>query len=154
MNGTVLPQASLFLGIIPALVILYFSLKGYEGQYKEKNMFISFLIGIIAGFISVIIEQVTIGVGIFFIVLFPLLEQLFKTIFLNIRRLQEKQVTIIYGLTLGLGFGSVPLSPILRAIRKANASCFIPVGVGIFFLFNQSIISWNGGCLPGPLPIP
>ena len=32
---------------------------------------------------------------------------MFKTIILNIGRLQEKRETVIYGLTLGLGFGSV-----------------------------------------------
>ena len=40
-------------------------------------------------------------------ILFPLLEQLFKTIVLNIGRFQEKRETTIYGLTLGLGFGSI-----------------------------------------------
>ena len=46
-------------------------------------------------------------------------EQLFKTIVLNIGRLQLKKETTIYGLSLGLGFGSV-FTPFL--IIASNAS--------------------------------
>ena len=107
MANIMLPQASLFLGIIPALILLYISLKGYEGHYKDKFVFLSFVAGIVAGFISVLVETFTMAVGIFFIILFPVLEQLFKTIILNIGRLQGKKETVIYGLSLGLGFGSI-----------------------------------------------
>lgn len=107
MSDPVLPQASLFLGIIPALFILYISLKGYDGHYKDKNIFLSFMFGIIAGFFSFLIERMTTSVYLYFIVLFPVLEQLFKTMLLNIRRLHQKKETIIYGLSLGLGFGAM-----------------------------------------------
>lgn len=107
MSNFVLPQASLFLGIIPALILLYISLKGYEGHYKDKNIFLSFVAGIIAGAVSILIEIRTFEVGILFIILFPALEQLFKTVILNIGRLHEKRETTIYGLSLGLGFGSI-----------------------------------------------
>jgi hypothetical protein len=132
MSDVILPQASLFLGIIPALILLYISLKGYEGHYKDKNIFLSFVFGIIAGFISAIIEIFTVAVGILFIVLFPILEQLFKTIILNIGRLQEKRATVVYGLSLGLGFGSifVPLSLIVANIQTVDLFLFISVVVG------------------------
>ena len=114
-----LPQALLFLGIIPALILIYISLKGYEGYYKDKIVFITFVIGIITGFISIIIEAYTAAVGILFIILYALLEQLFKTMFLNLRRFHGKKETTIYGLSLGLGFGSVfiPSSLILLNIQ-------------------------------------
>ena len=124
-----LPQAMLFLGIIPALILLYISLKGYEGIYKDKTIFLTFVFGIIAGFISVLIEYYTIGVGILFIILFPLLEQLFKTMILNIRRLQQKRETTIYGLSLGLGFGSIfiPFSIISSGVQGALDSYSIAI---------------------------
>ena len=119
MNDFILPQASLFLGIIPALILLYISLKGYEGYYKDKVIFLTFVIGLIIGVITVIIEAYTAAVGIYFIILFPILEQLFKTIILNIGRFHGKKETPIYGLSLGLGFGSVfiPSSLILLNIQ-------------------------------------
>lgn len=132
MSDGILPQASLFLGIIPALILLYINLKGYEGHYKDKNIFLSFVFGIIAGFISAIIEIFTVAIGILFIILFPILEQLFKTIILNIGRLQEKRATVVYGLSLGLGFGSifVPLSIIMANILPVDLFLFISVIVG------------------------
>lgn len=102
-----LPQALLFLGLIPALILMYISLKGYDEIYKPKTVYITFVIGIIAGFIALIIEFYTREVGLLLIILFPVLEQLFKTIILNIGRLQRKRETTIYGLSLGLGFGSM-----------------------------------------------
>jgi RsiW-degrading membrane proteinase PrsW (M82 family) len=122
MNGYVLPQASLFLGIIPALILLYLSLKGYEGYYKDKNIFLTFVIGIILGFISCLFEIFTIGIGLLFIILFPIFEQLFKTIILNTGRFHGKKETVIYGLSLGLGFGSIftPLSLIISNIQTSD----------------------------------
>jgi len=106
MNSFIV-QTSLFIGIIPALVLLYIGLKGYDGYFKDKLIFLTFIVGIIIGTITVAIEYFTRTVGVFYILLFPILEQLFKTIVLNLGRFQEKQETTIYGLSLGLGFGSV-----------------------------------------------
>ena len=113
------PQALLFLGIIPALFLLFISLKGYDGYYKEKTIFLTFVAGLIIGVIAVIIEAYTAAIGLFYIVLFPVLEQLFKTIVLNIGRFHGKKETPIYGLSLGLAFGSIfiPSSLILLNIQ-------------------------------------
>ena len=104
-----IPQASLFLGIIPALALLYISLKGYEGYYKDKYIFLTFVLGLIIGFFSAIARLLINPLPglIIFIILFSIFEQLFKTIFLNYKKLQDSKVLIIYGLSLGLGFGSV-----------------------------------------------
>jgi hypothetical protein len=130
--NTFIPQASLFIGIIPALLLLYISLKGYEGRFKDKLIFLTFIVGIIIGFISAVIELFTNQIGIIlYIVLFPVLEQLFKTIVLNIGRFQEKQHTTIYGLSLGLGFGSVftPAAIIMGNFQEINPA-FIAAIIG------------------------
>jgi hypothetical protein len=120
MDG-VIPSTSLFLGIIPALIFLYISIKGHEDYLKHKNIYLAFIGGIIAGFIAAVLEIYTGDVPIYFIVAFPIFEQLFKTIILNLRRLQEKKETVIYGLTLGLGFGSVATSAsIIRGTFQAG----------------------------------
>lgn len=118
----ILPQASLFLGIIPALLIMYFSLKGYEGYYKDKNMFLAFIAGIIMGFIAVFVQSFTLPLSIFFIIIISFFDQLFKTIVLNLPRFQRKKETPIYGLSLGLGFGSsfTPFMIIATAAISTN----------------------------------
>ena len=133
MNNFI-PQTSLFIGIIPALIILYIGLKGYEGHFKDKLIFLTFIVGIIIGFISAVIELFTRDVGlIIYIILFPVLEQLSKTIVLNLGRFQEKQETTIYGLSLGLGFGSVftPAAIIMGNFQEINVA-FIAAIVGSF----------------------
>lgn len=101
-------QAVLFLGIIPALVLLFISLKGYDGCYKDKTVFLTFVIGLISGIVAAVIRLLInpMPLLIVYIVLFAFFEQLFKTVVLNIGRLQNKKETTIYGLSLGLGFGS------------------------------------------------
>jgi len=116
-----IPSASLFLGIIPALIFLLISARGYEDFLKQKNIFLAFIAGIIIGFIAVVLEIYTGDIPIYIVLAYPILEQLFKTIILNIGRLQEKRETVIYGLTLGLGFGSVSTSAsIIRGTLPAG----------------------------------
>jgi hypothetical protein len=126
---SILPQASLFLGIIPALFILFLGLKGYDGYYKEKNVFLSFIIGIILGMVSIVMELSVFSTEIFILLIFlyPILEQILKLMVLNIRRLQENKSTVIYGLTLGLGFGSIyaPISLILLNNYETESFLFI-----------------------------
>jgi len=132
--NTFIPQTSLFIGIIPALIILYLGLKGYEGHFKDKLIFLTFIVGIIIGFISAVIELFTRDIGIItYIILFPVLEQLSKTIVLNLGRFQEKQETTIYGLSLGLGFGSVftPAAIIMGNFQEINVA-FIAAIIGSF----------------------
>ena len=156
MSDFVLPQASLFLGIIPALILLYISLKGYEGYYKDKNVFLTFVVGIIAGFASVLFETFTIGIGILFIILFPVIEQLFKTIILNISRLHEKRETTVYGLSLGLGFGSIftPFSMITSNIQTGEPYLLLLVilgSVGIILLHGTTGVCIGYGIYIGKL---
>ena len=127
-----LPQTSLFLGIIPALFLLFISLKGYDGHYKDKNIFLTFIAGIIAGFIAALIELSTVTAGFVIIVLYPVIEQLLKTMILNIGRLQNKSETTIYGLSLGLGFGSIftPVSLIAASIQIADSIVVVSVIIG------------------------
>jgi len=105
----------------PALILLYISLKGYEGIYKERTIYVMFILGIIAGVLSIILEYSTLQVGLIAIILFPLIEQMFKTVILNMRRYQKKKATPIYGLSLGVGFGSV-FAPYYIIITSMNTN--------------------------------
>jgi hypothetical protein len=153
-----LPQALLFLGIIPALILLYFSLKGFEGLYKDRTIFLIFVAGIIAGFITVLIEYYTVSVGLLFIILFPILEQLFKTMILNIGRFQRKKETTIYGLSLGLGFGSIfiPFAIIISSIEGVFDYYSIALTVlgsfGIILLHGATGVYIGYGVYVGKLP--
>lgn len=111
-----LPQSSLFLGIIPALALVYLLLRIWTGKFQEKLIFLFFVFGIISGFIVTFIEFfINLSSLIEFVVLFRLIEIMGKTVILNFRRFQEKHQTVLYGAVLGLGFGSIypPVSLLL-----------------------------------------
>lgn len=130
-------QAILFLGIIPALFFLYIALKGYEGYYKDKTIFLTFITGIFFGIIAAIVRLIInpLPLMIIFIILFAFFEQLLKTIILNLGRMQFKKETTIYGLTLGLGFGSsfTPFLVIAGSLSGQTSTTFlILVAIGSF----------------------
>ena len=100
-------QSSLLLGIIPALILMYVGLKGYEGNYKDKIIFLTFIIGIVLGFFAAVVRSFTLPLMVAYVIIIAILEQLLKTMILNIRRLHQKKEATIYGLSLGLGFGAV-----------------------------------------------
>ena len=139
-NGFI-PESSLLVGIIPALILLYISLKGWQGKFKDKIMFIMFIIGIFTGtilavlqvffFRQILSQQQTFPLD--FLILFPFLEQIVKTVFLNIRKFQGKQETIVYGLGLGLGFGSIYPPALLLTFDTAN----VPLTDLLFTLFGS-----------------
>jgi hypothetical protein len=155
-------QAILFIGIIPALLLLFIALKGYEGYYKEKSIFLTFVIGIILGVIAAIIRLILnpppliIANGVIFssftivyIFIFAFFEQLLKTIILNIGRLQLKKETTIYGLSLGLGFGSAftPFLIIAGSMSEQSSLTFLSLiafgSIG-FILFHSASGAYIG----------
>jgi len=136
-----IPSASLFLGIVPALIFLLISVRGYEGFLKQKNIFLAFIGGIIIGFAATVLEIYTGDLPIYIILAYPVFEQLFKTIILNIGRLQEKRETVIYGLTLGLGFGSVSTS---ASIMRGTISAGDYLSLGLVIFGSLGIIMLQG----------
>ena len=110
------PQSSLFVGIIPALALVYLIIRKWTGQFQEKLVFLLFVFGIISGFTIIFVEfYIGFTTLIEYVIIFRFIEIMGKTIILNIPRFQEKQHTVLYGLVLGLGFGSIypPVSLLL-----------------------------------------
>jgi len=98
-----------------------------------------FVFGIILGFIAALIEIFTIASGILLVILFPVLEQVMKMALLNLRRFHGKRSTVIYGLSIGLGFGSIftPVSMILAsvdAISNVSLLAILLGSIGIIFI--------------------
>ena len=144
-----LPQGTILVGVMVVLAILWLTLKKYEGYFVEKKLFLSLIAGFATGFIILILEFNTLGAGIFFIILFPAVEQFAKMIIINMRTFQEKKDTPLYGLVVGLGFGAIymPLYTIMTAttIQLEQTFLFIALifGVGVMFFHGAT------GCIIG-----
>ena len=143
-------QGLLFLGIIPALILLFIGLKGYDGLYKEKTIFLTFIIGIIFGVVAAVVRLVTRPPVflIVYIIIFAFFEQLIKTIVLNIGRLHGKKETVIYGLSLGLGFGSsfTPFLVIAGSMESTDLSFISLIAFGSlgFIFFHAATSAYIG----------
>ncbi len=144
-------QSILLLGIIPALIFLFLSLKGYDALYKQKTIFLILIVGIIIGVVVAVVRAFTqpLPFSYLFIILFAFFEQLIKTIILNIGRFQRKKETTIYGLTLGLGFGAsfTPFLILAGSIaEEPTLSLYglILVGTIGFTLFHASTAAYIG----------
>ena len=137
-------EGILFLGVIPALILLYIFLKRYEGYYSDSGVFKTFMAGIFLGFISALIRIKfdPVPLLIIFLVLFAFFEQLLKTIILNIGRLQQKKETTIYGLSIGLGFGTV-FTPFLL-IAAAAATQIDDISIILITAGSVGIVLFHG----------
>jgi len=152
LNTLLLPM-----GIIPSLFVLYFIVGRYEGRFREKLVFLAFIVGFVIGVIIYAIEGMIvypivseapyIDIILFFSFIFSFLEQIAKFATLNHPKMREEGVPI-YGGTFGLGFSSVfapllfgksieitleniPLMTIPFAVILINCSTGILIGVGI-----------------------
>ncbi|RLF44133.1 MAG: hypothetical protein DRN29_08960, partial [Thermoplasmata archaeon] len=116
LNTLLLPM-----GIIPSLFLLYVIIGGYEGRFKEKLIFITFVVGLILGGVIYLMEGLIVyplisenpylNLIIFFAIIFSFLEQLAKFAILNYPKLFDEGLPI-YGASLGLGFSST-FAPLL-----------------------------------------
>ena len=91
------------------------------------------------------------------IVFFPILEQLLKTMVLNVGRLHGKKETVIYGLSLGVGFGSIfiPVSIIWTNVQTESILLFVSVilgSIGIILFHGATGIIIGYGVYIGKLP--
>ncbi len=104
-------------GIVPALALLFFALKDYEGAFEERTLFRLFIWGIFLGLIAIIFEmfgffsldprQAPIEYCIISVVALAVFQSLLKIMVLNRKKFQNQKETTFYGLSLGLGFGAM-----------------------------------------------
>jgi len=121
-------SALLPMGIIPALFLLYITLEGYEGKFREHYIFLTFIGGIAMGTLvyfmeiwiltifnyDVFLQAVDIILIVSFI--FSFFESLSKLVVLNLPKFQEEEGVILYGSALGLGFASPAGVILMRSV--------------------------------------
>ena len=149
MTATFIPQSSLFIGIIPALALVYLIISKWTGEFQEKIIFLLFVFGIISGFTVIFVEfYISLSNLIEFVIIFRFIEIMGKTVILNLRRFQEKHRTVLYGLVLGLGFGSIypPVSLLLINTVSVSTVDIISVLVGALGML---LIQGSTGALIG-----
>jgi hypothetical protein len=104
------------IGIAPALALMFWTLRDYTYPKVEKpffndvRVFLLLAIGMVIGVVMISVQNLFdvsyIASGIVFGLLFAIIWELVKLVFLNMPRLQKRLDTPFYGLALGLGIGA------------------------------------------------
>jgi hypothetical protein len=105
------------MGIAPALALMFWTLRDYTYPKVEKpffndvRVFLLLAIGMVIGVVMIAVQNLfdvsVIASGIVFGLLFAIIWELVKLVFLNMPRLQKRLDTPFYGLALGLGIGAM-----------------------------------------------
>jgi hypothetical protein len=137
-------------GIVPAITLIYFTLKDYEKYINDKFMFFSILTGLFLGtlvsFFHLIIsveESLMTSIVVFALVIvsFALFENLVKVVFVQLKRFEAKYDTTYYGAIFGIIIGaSITMGRTYEFFVRDLTS---PEIVGIF-LFAVAAIFMNG----------
>ncbi len=154
---------ALALGIAPALVLLWFSLRRFDRPYVDRTLFddrrvfggfaAGMVFGVLAsalnlaigsGYVTDLAGSIALLAGILFF------EELFKVVYMNRRGYRERFDTTFYGVPIGVGIAS---TSVVATITWANAGEAIYSGVGlpliVLFSISLSFVHADSGALIG-----
>jgi len=100
------------LGVGPALALMFWTLRDFTYPkverpfFDDRKLFLMLAVGMVFGVLIYVVQSYFDLGFLLFALLFAVLEELIKFVFLNIPRFQRKLDTSFYGYSLGLGIGS------------------------------------------------
>ena len=148
---------SSIIGFTPAVAILWFTLRQYswpivdKSYFDDRRVFGLFAFGIVIGMIifsfDIFLRGEWVGVGYFNIVPFLFIyviglstfEELIRLIILNMPRFQLKFDTTFYGVSLGLGMGSIGITAMSFMRFPVGDIINITATLLVLFLFSTSV---------------
>jgi len=124
------------LGALPALAGLYYVLRGFQGGFEERRLFIGFVVGLligIAGFLfHVFIDPVIFPPSplgwLVYVAGFALLENLMMFSVLNYKYYRQRPESPFYGVSIGMGFSATVSMALIYRLLAAYPDLTIEVG--------------------------
>jgi len=137
------------IGIVPAITLLYYTLKEYESTLKDELLFFSILTGLFLGIvvsffhlvISAELPYLNIITLVLVVVSFALFENIVKVVFVQLRRFGAEFTTTYYGATFGIIVGASITMGRTYEFFSSDLAVVEMVGIVIFAL---AIIFMNG----------
>ena len=139
------------IAIVPAITILYFTLKKYERYLNDKHLFFSILtglfLGVLVSFFHLVISSAGILIGnilnfALIIISFAIFENLVKVVFVQLKRFEGKFDIVFYGATFGLILGSSITMGRTYAIFVEDVNIYDIIGISLFAV---AVLFMNGG---------
>jgi hypothetical protein len=138
---------AMFLGVAPALLAMYYLLRGYAAALEQKKLFLGFGIGMILGLVGFtfhimldtgLILAGAVGSAIY-VFGFAALENLVFFVALNYKWVRGKPEAAFVGISLGAGFSASGVMGL--AYNQAARSDFLVSALGVFLLVGIALSS-------------
>lgn len=150
---------ALVLGIGPALVLLWFSLRRFDRPFVDHTLFddrrvfgglaVGMVFGVVSSglnlsiFVTDLVGSVLLLAGILFF------EELFKLIYLNRRGYRERFDTTFYGIPLGAGIASTVIVATVTWVIGADLYSIVVFPLIVLFSISLSFVHADTGALIG-----
>src|SRR6266540_4306248 len=151
---------ALALGIAPALVVLWFSLRRFDRPHVDRTLFddrrvfgglaVGMVFGVVASALnlSIFVTDVAGSIALLAGVLF--FEELFKVVYMNRRGYRERFDTTFYGVPIGVGVAATSVvATIVWVVGDALYSGVVVLPLMVLFSITLSLVHADSGALIG-----
>jgi hypothetical protein len=150
---------ALILGIAPALVVLWVSLRRYDRPFVDHSLFddrrvfaglaVGMVFGVLASALnlSIFVSDLTGSIALLAGIL--LFEELFKLIYLNRRGYRERFDTTFYGVPIGVGIASTSVVATVTWVIGDALYSAVVIPLVILFSISLSLVHADTGAIIG-----
>ncbi len=150
---------ALLLGIGPALVLLWFSLRRFDRPFVDRTLFddrrvfgslaVGMIFGVVSSALNLSILVTDLTGSILLLVGILLLEELFKLIYLNRRGYRERFDTTFYGIAMGVGTASTTVVATVTWASTGQIYSVVVLPLIVLFSISISFVHADTGALIG-----
>jgi hypothetical protein len=114
-------------GIVPALIGMYYILRGFTGGFDDRKLFIAFAVGLIMGIVSfafhifidrVIFPPAPLG-WVIYVAGFSFMDNIMMFVVLNFKWMRGKPDAPFYGVSLGIAFSATATMALVYRLLSA-----------------------------------
>jgi len=125
------------IGVGPALLVMYYVLRGYVGGFEDRKLFIGLAVGLVLGVVGFtfhgLLDRVILYPSIFsfliYVVGFAFLDNLMLFAVLNFKWVRGKPDAAFYGVSLGAGFSATSVMALAYGATSVAVEFFGPISI-------------------------
>ncbi len=151
---------ALALGIAPALVLLWFSLRRFDRPYVDRTLFddrrvfgglaVGMVFGVVASVLNLSIYVTDLAGSIALLAGVLFFEELFKVVYMNRRGYRERFDTTFYGVPIGVGVAATSVvATVVWVVGDALYSGVVVLPLMVLFSITLSLVHADSGALIG-----
>lgn len=150
---------ALLLGIGPALVLLWFSLRRFDRPFVDRTLFddrrvfgtlaVGMIFGVLSSALNLSIVVTDVTGSVLLLTGILLFEELFKLVYLNRRGYRERFDTTFYGVAIGVGIASTTVVATVAWVIAGQIFSTVVLSLVILFSISLSLVHADTGALIG-----